>query len=134
MYEPHGITDPAPPARNVDVLPTWTMGRQWLPDLSDQKGRLWYIGDMHGTARACINSGDPSFTVTDLDELQRLWEQNSRGLTDEQIWPVYYGLMHRSQGGGTSISNASCALARAWLVEDTPHLYAAPGGTPTPTP
>ena len=133
-YQPQSFTGPAPPTRNMNVLPTWTMGRQWLPDLSDQKGRLWYIGDMHGTASVCIRRGDPSFSVTDLNELQRLWEQNSRGLTDEQIWPVYYGLMHRGQGGGTPISNASCAWAKAWLLEDAPRLSVAAGGVPNPTP
>ena len=133
-YQPLASNGPAPPARNMNVLPTWTMGRQWLPDLSDQRGRLWYIGDMHGKASACINSGDPSFSVTDLNELQGLWAQNSRGLTDEQIWPVYYGLMHRGQGGGTPISNASCAWAKAWFLEDAIRLDVAAAGVPATTP
>lgn len=121
-YQPLASSGPAPSARNMNVLPTWTMGRQWLRDLSDQKGRLWYIGDMRRKASACINSGDTSFSVADLNDLQRLWTRNTRGLTDEQIWPVYYGLMHRGQGGGTPISNASCAWAKAWLLEDAARL------------
>jgi hypothetical protein len=129
-HQPHAFTDATPPKRNTNVLPTWTMGRQWLPNLSSQKGRLRYIGDMSVTAGACIEGGDPSFTAVDLNELQRLWTQNSRGLTDEQIWPVYYGLMHRYEGGGTPISNASCRWAKAWLIEDARRLEV-PEGTAT---
>lgn len=133
-YQPQASTSPTPPARNTSRFPAWTMGRQWLPDLSDQKGRLQYIGDMSGTVSACIERGDPSFSVADLNELQRLWALNANGLTDEQIWPVYYGLMHRHQGDGTPISNASCAWAKAWLIEDAPRLDAAVGTAPIPTP
>lgn len=117
----------------MNILPVWMMGRQWLPDLSDQKGRLRYIGDMYGTASACIKRGDPDFSVADLNELERLWTLNTRELTNGQIWPVYYGFVHRNQGGGTPISNASCLWAKAWFVEDAPRLGTA-DTAPTPTP
>ena len=133
-YEPQASAGPTPPSRNMNLRPSWTIGRQWLPNLSELKGRLRYVGDMHGKASACVNRGDPSFSVADLSEFRRLWALNSRGLTDEQIWPVYCGLMHRGQGGGTAISNASCAEAKNWLTEDAHRLDVVAGSSPAPTP
>lgn len=133
-YKPQAPTGPTPLSRNMNLLPSWTIGRQWLPNLSEPKGRLRYVGDMHGKASACVKRGDPSFSVADLSELQRLWGVNSRGLTDEQIWPFYYALMHRNQGGGTAISNASCAEAKNWLTEDAHRLDVVAVSSPAPTP
>lgn len=114
-----------PPVKGLELPMLLPLGRRWLPDLAEQTGRLQYIGQMHWAADGCMRRGDQSFASADLNELQRLWEANTEGLSYEEIWPVRYGLMHHNAGGGTAISNASCADAKAWLLQDRPRLIPA---------
>jgi len=111
-----------PPVKGLELPLLLPLGRGWLPDLAEQTGRLSYIGEMHWAAEVCFARGDLGFTEADLNELERLWEVNAKGLSHEDAWPVRYGVMHHRYGGGTAISNASCADAKAWLLQDRPNL------------
>lgn len=112
-------------------LPVSPGGRP-LPDLAEQTGRLRYIGEMYWAAEACLARNDQSFGAADLSELKRLWEANVAGLSREALWPVRYRLMHHRQGGGTAVSNAGCAEAKAWLLRDRPGLMPAAAAASTP--
>jgi hypothetical protein len=112
----------APPIKGLELPLSLPLGRGWVPDLAQPAGRLQYIGQMHWAAELCLERNDQHFAETDLNELERLWEANATGLSSEELWRVHYGVMHHRQGGGSAISNASCADAKAWLLQDRPNL------------
>jgi len=118
-----------PPVKGLNLPLLVPLGRRWLPDLAEREGRLRYIGEMHWAAEVCLARGDLSFTEADLDELDRLWKANAEALSPEDIWPVRYGVMHHRQNGGTATSNASCAVAKAWLLQDRASLTPAAGSS-----
>lgn len=81
---------------------------------------------MYAKAEWCVATNDPNFVEANLKELERLWKMNSEGLSDEVIWPIYYGVMHWAQGDSV-LSVASCLDARSWLAEDFPAFRPATG-------
>ncbi|WP_439603452.1 hypothetical protein [Devosia sp.] len=107
-------------------------GTRRLPDLAEQTGRLQYIGEMYWVAEACLARDVQNFAAADLNELKRFWEANVAGLSREALWPVRYGLMHHRQGGGTAVSNAGCAEAKAWLLRDRSDLVPEAGAAFVP--
>lgn len=82
---------------------------------------------MHWAVEVCLAKNDQHFARSDLNELERLWEANAKGLSYQELWRVRYEVMHHRQGGGSAISNASCADAKAWLLQDRSDLMPAAG-------
>lgn len=111
-----------PPVEGLRLPEHPRFDRAYLPRLTEQTGRLRYIGEMYVRVEECISAGETGLNAADLANLDDLWQQNLVGLPPEELWQVHYGLMHQRYGGGTAISNASCSLAQAWLKNDLLHL------------